>query len=335
MDEPDALENLYQALRRTCLQDPLAGRRELLELLETGSPLLPGVLARAQGSDGARVRQVVARMLAGHPRLEAHADTLEAWLAHESDEFTRVALEDALTSVLPRPRKYRRSSSMEDLFEPYQYLAGRLRHRVLNALPPAGPRLRRLREAIERGAPAAALLTNLDELAAVLDRIPEAVNLDQDVAAFRSREIPLAAWLEEHAAAIARRSPGLAALVDCDGRAHQAHVRGNDYLLENIFENLLTNTREAVPAPCRVDLRLRVAGASVRVEVLDSGPGLTAAEAGGAFRYSQSSKRDRDDRGRGHMEVAEAMERMGGTASVEALEGHGFRVVLRFVRVGG
>ncbi|MEO6326251.1 MAG: ATP-binding protein, partial [Thermoanaerobaculia bacterium] len=113
--------------------------------------------------------------------------------------------------------------------------------------------------------------------------------------------------------------------VDTEGGGER--IVATNFLLETIFRNLWDNSRQAVDGRCVITVSIHADRDVVTVRVIDNGPGLTAEDAERAFRLQYSSTHRP---GRGHMEVNEAVLRLGGTATVQDVSGAGYRVVMSF-----
>jgi two-component system nitrogen regulation sensor histidine kinase NtrY len=173
----------------------------------------------------------------------------------------------------------------------WREVARRLAHEFKNLLTPMSLSLHRLRRrtavvadehrtAVEESL--AALASGVDQMARLAEqfsqfaRLPEprfeAVELD---ALVRS-----AVTLHEH--------EGVAVTVDSKG---PLMVQGDSLLLSRAVHNLLLNACEASPAGASVEVRTRVAGDHVLVEVLDRGSGIDPAVRERLFEPYVSTKR--------------------------------------------
>lgn len=321
-------EAAYQELRQFCLTDPLAAKRRIIALLDTQDPLFGALLARAGGPDDGRLRQTIARSLQKRPEVASFASTLRAWRARETDEFALSALEDVLTiDSLPTRRPHR----MDDLpyvVETFRFLSGRLRHRVRNAMPRAGLKIDQLRTVVQRSAePTEEVLQRLDELRSVLAAVEAAVDFGEETALFERRVLDLVSWLGTFRTLYLRSYPHMSISIGTD--EGEAWVSAEEFLLETIFRNLWDNSRQGAEDRCAVTTAIRAERDALLVQVVDSGPGFSADDPERAFQLQYSSTRRA---GRGHMEVNDAISRLGGTASVRPVAGAGYRVVLSFPR---
>lgn len=311
------------------MTDPLATKRSIVALLEARNPLFDDVLALATGPGDGRLRQTIARALQKRPEAETFAATLRLWRARETDEFTLSAIDDALTPELAAPRRPRRTEDLPDIGATFRFLSGRLRHRVLNAMPRAGLKTYQLRTAIQRmgTAPPEDVLRRLDELGDALRAVEEAVDFHDETTLFERRIVELVSWLGSCRVLYSKSFPRVSISVDSERRT--AYVLATEFLLGTIFRNLWDNSRQAVADPCRITTIVLADGDNVLVRILDSGRGFDAEDAERAFHIQYSSTQRA---GRGHMEVNDAVMRLGGTATVQAVPDGSYRVVLSFPR---
>jgi signal transduction histidine kinase len=92
------------------------------------------------------------------------------------------------------------------------------------------------------------------------------------------------------------------------------------------IENLLTNAVKYTPVNGRVDLRVRVAGGTLTVEVVDTGCGIPKSEQDKIFgkQYRASNVRNTiEGNGFGLFAAKGAVESQGGTISFTSAEGKG------------
>jgi signal transduction histidine kinase len=104
-------------------------------------------------------------------------------------------------------------------------------------------------------------------------------------------------------------------------------------ILEQIMENLVSNSLKYTPRGGRIDVRFeRDGGQTVVVEVKDSGIGIPAAEQDRLFeqffRASNARKTTAYGTGLGLVFVQQAVERQGGSLELRSHEGHGTSVKL-------
>jgi signal transduction histidine kinase len=329
MCNTDPTEIAYREIRELCLTDPLAARHKLAALLQTRNLLFEKIVERASEPDDSRLRQTIARTLQRRPEARKFSMQLREWHARETDEFTLSAIDDALNVEPSTPRKPRRPTEPEDLAATYRYLSGRLRHRVLNAMPRAGFNIEQVRTAlIQSGAPQVErFLRQLDEVTDSLRAVQSAVDFEDEARIFERQAIDLLQWSKELALRYQRSFAEVS--IRIDGGEPGGRIIATTFLLETIFLNLWDNSRQVVAGRCCIVLRIRVSRRTVTVQVLDNGPGLVPEDVHRAFQLQYSATRRP---GRGHMEVNDAVRRLGGTAKVQKIVGAGYRVVLRLPR---
>jgi signal transduction histidine kinase len=329
----DDVEISYARLREASIVDPLHAKAAVRSLLDGDMSALTAVLTAAEEPSGGRVRSLIARAAQGHRAFHRVAPTLERWLRTERDEFARLAIGDALASIAPKQKRAlpaKLTSDLPDLARTYDFLTGRLRHRVLNALPRAALSIDRVRDALSEGLGQATILQLVDELETTLRTVQKAMDLVADEGDFQPRDIDLVSWLQDYSSRFRSSRPGVEITIISEERAGVA-VHANGYLLETIFRNLWTNCVQAVGGSCRIVTQVSVSDTLNIVTILDNGPGFTTPDIERAFKLQYSSSGD-PARGRGHMEVADAIRRLGGEAMLATLADEGIRVVLRLPR---
>ena len=109
------------------------------------------------------------------------------------------------------------------------------------------------------------------------------------------------------------------------------HVRSVPGRLEQILDNLLSNALDVAPAGTTVTVTATRAGAAVRIEVCDAGPGMTPEQRARAFdRFwrAEPSRRDRGGFGLGLAIVGRLVAADGGTVELADAPKGGLSVVL-------
>lgn len=334
MSEADASSRTYEELRRLAFEDPLGAKRIFTDILEGDDPTLRAVLDLASASGDGRVRQVIARVAQKHPRRGKVVDALARWKETETDEFALAAIDDALKEIGGHRQRSRLPAEFPDLSLTFRFLSGRLRHRVLNILPRAGISVNDLREEIKLIGGDDLLnrvLPMLDDMHASLRRLERAVSFDDEETYFTPVRILLPEWLKTYYSKYQAQYGRIGLRLDFGAASEQAFVKASPFLLETIFLNLWNNSKQALGGDTEVTLSGALQGSQLLVGVIDNGDGFTPSDTERAFRLQYSTKRG-EERGRGHMEVDDAMRRLGGDASVRRVPGHGYRVVLTFRR---
>jgi len=331
----DESATTYHRLREQAYEDPVATKNEFLKILADNQALAVAVLTAATDQRGARFRQITARALGKKPLPPDIEKVFNTWIPDETDEFALAAIREAISSSqrggTPKPRKPLQLAQPLELEGTYKYVAGRLRHRVLNALPGVGMTIQRLKVDVQKsGSPAlaASLSPQLDQLYGQLSKLEAAVKFDEDSTYFQSGPVELMSWLRDHQAKFASEYAPIVLALDFDVNGNAIHIQATPYWLETTFTNLWKNSVDAVGgAGCHITLKGTIMGNDLHITVIDNGEGFQANDVERAFHFQYSSKSK--ERGRGHMEVRDAMERMSGSACVSATD-QGYRVQLVF-----
>jgi signal transduction histidine kinase len=313
-------ESLYAQLRRLVLQDPSKAARVFLNALQGNDPQLDSLLVRLSSPGEGRLRQLVANALRNHHDKERIASYLHSWRATEADEFTRRALNAALSDLDSEASQFgasRERPAAPDFLDTYQYVSGRLKHKILNPVLGAQGDLLELRRRIDTIPAAAAdqdLQHRINRLTTAISKIGRAIGaVDVEPTHFASRKIDLRSWLGQMNARYSTQYSAVALKIDCPAGAHPI-VEASDYLLETIFWNLWTNAQQAVVSGCEITIQVHQQTDSIEVLLIDNGPGLPAESIGVAFAQQFSKKSPH--RGRGLLEVADAVKQLHGSADL-------------------
>jgi signal transduction histidine kinase len=329
----DPADRVYEGLRRLAATgDPRRARDELLRIMSVEPGLLPAVLDRASRAGEGRVRQVAASAA----RVDAAARSLlQGWLARwhavEPDEFTKRALGSVLADdrAAPPPPVKAAAELPRDFADTYRYVTERVCHQVRNALAPADTELIRFERVVRTlsdPAAKAALTDILGSLQAGFDRASRAVEFDRGDGYMTWAAVDLADWLGRAAVGFAGRY-GQASLVLRSKTPARPRVWAAPFLLDVVFGNLWANAVQKVGAGCEFVVEITTEDRTIDVLVRDSGPGFDDAARAAAFdsRYSTHP----GNRGRGLLEIAEAVDRLHGRVAVVAVAGDGHRVSIR------
>jgi signal transduction histidine kinase len=318
----EALENLYERLRMLAAADPREARNVFLRSLDTGDPQLLGFLDRISSPGDGRLRQLVANAARNHRDRERLASHLLAWQHIETDEFTRRAIAGALEGFDLTTAKQTVSDAgtgISPTVEMYRYVSDRLRHRLRNAMMPAQVHVRRLRTLLEpqEGSDLGVMLDGISTAIVTLGREVEAT--DVDPAYFAQRLIVLQDWLNDMNTRYSMRYARVSLRLQPNNCAPIC-VSASDYLLEVIFWNIWLNAQQAVGLDCEITIQIRLTSGVLELLVADNGDGMPVDLEGIAFRQIYSTRQS--SRGRGLLEVQEAIERLRGAASlVETSDG--------------
>lgn len=304
-------------LNELALTDAAATRVEVIRVLSTLSneeraTFIEDLAARANP----RLRQAVARAVQIAGNRHEMASVFEKWLVTETDEFARTAITEAQAANKRPSRRKQLLSDLKSVPETYRFLYERIRHRVLNVMPGAGLSVMKLKDVaaqIPSEQHRHALMSEIDDLSATLGRLQRALDFQEEKARFELERFDLGAWLKEFVRSYRIQWQSV------DIRVVEPHgdvrIEGIRYLLEVAFSNLLDNGREAVEAGGWISLEFSTDGRWVHVDVIDSGTGLSSDVADAAFQLPVSTKGQRG-RGRGLMEVEDAVRRIGGRAQI-------------------
>lgn len=323
-------ESVVTTLRWLAASDPKQARTAFCALLQGDAALLNDVLKSASRPGDGRLRQMIATVY----RTDATATALEPWLRQwieiEPDEFTKSAIANALSARIPEvpPRPSPRSQAANTV-EAYRYVADRLCHRVRNAMSLPSAQLARLAH-IARDVGDPVLQTELMEVLAGLQtglrRISRNVQFDTGDDYLTWQSIPIVAWLEASANEFASRFGHAKFVVTCDQVVRRTTVRATRFFLETAFGNLWSNAVQAVEPPCRIDVQCALDSQKGQVEMLivDNGPGFPETHLETAFQQVFSTKSD--SRGRGLLEIADAIVRLQGTVQLSRSANGEYRI---------
>lgn len=329
-------KTLYRRLRELAYEDPLATKYDFITLFEQDRVTALRVLEEATDLRGSRFRQIAARAVPINATENDVAAVLNSWLQLETDEFAITAINDALEvgnrTGRPRRQKLQTPPRPLELEGTYKYVSSRLRHRVLNALPGAGMTIRNLREYLNEPWShdlVARISIQVDQLYDQLSRLEKAVTFDEESSYFQCGSIALMPWLRDHQIKFAREFAPITLDLRFESADNNLRVCGTPYWLETAITNLWKNSIDEVGRDqCKITMEATREGHEVHLAVRDNGPGLRESGFKRGFQFQYSSKSP--ERGRGHMEVADAMKKMNGSACVVPTD-DGYRVQLRFL----
>jgi C4-dicarboxylate-specific signal transduction histidine kinase len=147
-------------------------------------------------------------------------------------------------------------------------------------------------------------------------RISRTVEFDTGDGYLTWQTIPLVTWLESVASDFSARFGPAKLVITGDSAVRRVKVKAARFHLDTIFGNLWSNAIQAVDPPCcfelqcALDLRRRV----IDILVVDNGPGFAEMHLETAFQQIFSTKSD--SRGRGLLEIADAVLRLQGTVEL-------------------
>jgi len=289
------------------------------------------LLERLDAPKDGRLRHLVARV-APELRLEPMIlPFLVQWRDRETDEFTRRAIVGALRQLddrVPVAADTPAPVYPVQFAETYDYVASRLKHKLNNGIMKAQAHLLRLTAAIQQPDSKGTVDGALADLKEEFRRLGIAVEAaDVDPAHFEWRPTVLVPWLQamngKYAAQFSRID------VQFEGDLNPpVSVDASDYFLETVFWNTWLNAHQAARNPCCIVLRVTRRGKCVRLLLIDNGPGFPETIRDGAFQEPVSTRGA--NRGRGLLEISDAMRRLYGSVRL-ADDGTGtFRLLFEF-----
>jgi len=307
-------ETLYERLRRLAIADPKSARIAFLEAFEANDNGLPDLLEHLRKAGEGRLRQVIANAVRAHPLKQRLFPELIIWQDAETDEFTRRAILGAMAesgSSVPLRRKDSSAAVLpKEVVDAYKYVSERLRHRLRNTMLSVQSQANRLKSATSRDANPDIQSTLAKMNDALLSMSRELEATDADPQHFQLRSIALGDWLRQMDVRYTTRSSSLnLKLANADGPG--VRVLASDYLLETVFWNIWLNAHQAAGATCTITVIFESVGQDLILKMLDSGPGFSRDMKEVAFQAMFSTKTA--GRGRGLLEIQEAVERLAGS----------------------
>jgi signal transduction histidine kinase len=322
----------FSELNQLVLSDPRSARTRVIQILEDEANVAEAFLLALSRPDASRLRSLVANIAKASPYKERLAPVLRQWREIESDEFTRRAIEMALQASEYRPgrRTAQRGHALpSQTIELYRYVSDRLKHRLRNTVFGAEGHILQLSTILSS--------SDLIEARSIVGRLSDAMtrvhraleSVDAEPGHFAQRRILLVDWLEKMNARYASQYPAIRLSVDKPGGPSPA-VFASDYLLEAIFWNLWVNAHQVIGRNCEITTVIRQTSHQIDIHVLDNGPGFPETAVELAFSQQYSSIKNSRQRGRGLLEVAEAVDRLGGTVSLFRHRHDDYRVKITF-----
>lgn len=320
-------------LRWLAASDPKQARTVFIAILQSHDDTVNDVLTSASKPGDGRLRQMIATVFRTDPKATVLEPWLRQWLEVESDEFTKGAIESALSSRVPEitQRPAPRNQTLQSV-EAYRYVADRLCHRIRNALTLPNAQIKRLEHLI-CGVTDPALKQELTEILAACRtgflRVSRNVEFDTGDDYLAWQTLALVPWLETTANEFVRRFGQANLSVACDPAVRRSKVRATRFLLETVFWNLWANAIQAVEAPCNIEIQCSLDAKRGLLEILvvDNGPGFPAMQLETAFQQMFSTKSA--TRGRGLLEVGDAVLRLQGAVELARCTAGDYRIRLR------
>lgn len=325
-----ANETLYDRLRRLAVEDPKAARTVFLDAFEANANDLAEFFERVRKPGEARLRQVVANAVRTHPQKNRLVPELLSWQDAETDEFTRRAVAGALADVdasaPQRPKENAPEALPSEIVDAYRYVSERLRHRLRNTMLSAQAQASRLGSAVVNGAvpDIQVALAKINDSLLSLSRELEAI--DADPQHFQQRSIALGDWLRQMDQRYTSRYSSVN-LKLINGDNPETRILASDYLLEIVFWNIWLNAHQAAGINCSVTVIFEADGKDLVLKILDTGQGFSKELKDIAFQEMYSTKTP--GRGRGLLEIQEAVERLGGKIRLYEEQPSEYRLQIR------
>jgi signal transduction histidine kinase len=325
-----AIEMLYDRLRRLAVEDPKTARNVFLEAFEANNNDLPEFFDRLRKPGEARLRQVVANAVRAHSEKRRLVPELLLWRDAETDEFTRRAIAGALADVdasaLQHPNERSPEMLPSEIVDAYRYVSERLKHRLRNTMLSAQAQASRLRAAAPNDAAPDIQVTLAKINDALLSLSRELEATDADPEHFQQRSIALGDWLRQMDLRYTSRYSSVnLKLINADDP--EKRIVASDYLLEIVFWNIWLNAHQAAGANCSVTVVFESAGNELTLKILDNGQGFSMDLKDIAFQQMYSSRTP--GRGRGLLEIQEAVERLGGRIRLYEEKPSEYRLLIR------
>jgi signal transduction histidine kinase len=319
--------SLYEKLRLLAAEDPREARKLFLLTFDANGPSLFDLLATLRNPGEGRLRQVVANAVRSHPDKARIVNELIRWREAETDEFTRRAIEGALSGVdrtaLKELSTRQPVGSPSELGDVYRYVSDRLRHRLRNTMLSVQTQASRLKRTIgsDSVGDVQGILGRLNDAIISMGRDLEATSLDPEY--FRERSIALSDWLAQFHVRYSTRYPSIT-LRFVDAGDNKVRVLANEYLLETLFWNVWANAHQAVGDACQIIVSMRNTNERIELLISDNGDGFPRDIRDVVFQQVYSTKEQ--GRGRGMLEVQDAVERLGGRIELYAAGVEDFRI---------
>ena len=319
MHDSGDIDALLAELRRLAVHDPRGARERFCTLL-AGDPLvLEGLLAKLDAPGDGRLRQLIANAVRTRPDKEKVLPYLRSWHAMETDEFAKRAISAAISGTHATSPAHAPAREPElihqELIDAYRYAAGRLQHKLRNAfMGPSGHliKLECLARTIQDTRVSAELAAITAELQNGFTTISRIMEFNNDDNYFQQRSISICEWLEGMNTDYARKYQPVALSFSGRATVESTRIRANNYLLETIFWNIWVNAQQAVEGPCRIEPHLSTVSSHLRMIICDNGPGFSQAVIGIALQ-EQFSTNQNGNRGRGLLEVVDAVQKLHGS----------------------
>lgn len=339
MQGSDQDDTIYLKLRTLTVTDPREARAFINELLDRNDPGVDGLLRRISAPGEGRARQVVVNAIRPRQDKDRLTPVLLRWREVEVDEFTKGAIAAALIGIDPSMHiAAPGSSDLPDVVDTYRYVADRLCHRLRNAISKPSMLLSKLRvitEKMQETSVRGELLVTANQILDAFRQVSRLVEFDVSDEYFQRRPIALMDWIIGFNSRYSATQGPVAVTVTEHPTGSKLRILANEQHLETIFLNLWNNSTQAVQMQGEADVACHICvdirpEASQRVEVLlmDNGPGIPEHLTDTLFGMSFSTKGE--GRGRGLLEVQDAVRQLCGTVRLVQVQHGEYRVMMSF-----
>ena len=320
MENKETEDQIYESIRRLAAEDPKAARSKIVKLLDERDPSLEVIIKVAMNPPEGRMRQLIANSLKGRSDLTAYVPTLVEWLDREVDEFAKRSIDLCLEGIDLSGNRTPKEDATDGLINPhlfdaYRYVSERLRHRVNNCLLGTYAPLEKIRNGIgelNQGQMRIDLQQAVAKLDSSLQKISSILQHSPGNEIFKDRPIQILAWLSKPVNTGLFPDLGTVPIViKAEPEARQSFVIASDYHLHTIFWNLVANAQEEIGDDWNLIVEGVVNSDFLELFVSDIGTGFSS----GAIEYAFEDRHSTKDpmRGRGLLEIQDAVERLRGT----------------------
>lgn len=329
-----------ERLRELVVTDFRRAVATALEILSASDRDVTPLLAEMDGLAMGRVRQVVAIAAQKSDEVFRRSQgALERWAHDETDEFARRAMLRVLQQRSDRHQVKEAPRSVDHAqqqLQVYRYVAERLAHRVGNAFMSVDGRvesLRSLAPRIEDSVVRRELDSLLADLSAKVKGLGPVVGYPVSDRYFDVQVFEWMDYLRQASAKYSNQFTGAHIAVRAEGEtAARAKVRASDFHLYTICWNLWVNSQQATTDEPSCDIVV-VVSSNQNGEIVtiftDNGTGFPASFASDdrVFLWPSSTMPEKR-RGRGLLEVADAVDRVRGKLTIVLTEDGTRRIVV-------
>ena len=335
MESSKEIDELHDHFRRLAATDPKQALDELRRLLDALDPRLDQLLARFSSRPESRLRQLVANLARTQQDKTPLISFLRQWVSVETDEFTLGAIHAALAGAEVATTAEVPTGDVVEIPPTYRYVADRLCHQVRNALGSPQTQLVKLRgllNQLSEGTLRQEAQVIRDKLDEGFRRLSRLVEFDTSDEFFEERPIVIYQWIKDMHDRYRQIRVVVELDFETDDTLHDTSILASSYWLDVIFTNLWNNAVQAMEtedALCRITIRMSVTDSQLKLLTLDNGLGFRPDVVDIVFKMYVPPK-DVSHRGRGLLEVADAMRQLGGRAQLTEVTPGDHRVELLF-----